>query len=400
LNVLKERMLEIDLLRIISIMIVVLMIHIPNNYGYNFYIELDRYTGFFLHTLGIDIALGSFTFLSGFGLYVQKSNREINSSEKLFAFLRKRFLRIYPLYWIALILFFIFFDFYWGMNVVYLVAHFLGLQMIVAPSFSSPIWTLWFIGIIVIYYLIFILLSYLGSIRKIIPGSLIILAFFLFLHFNFNLVEYRFFVYYPTFILGIITAEIYISPYLSKTKENITNIHHLIPLIIIICSVIIGWILYTSLARLTYLTYLRTYRTQFLGSIVNQQLTVFEFVTIILLTDYVILAFIVFILAIFNLSIRVSTLVIDKMHISRALFLVSYSTYAVYLFHRPFLISFNTLMLAVFSIDMLEKSNFYLTSISIPLLFILAFLIQKLADKGIPVVYERLSNKKPIFALK
>ena len=376
------------------------MIHIPNNYGYNFYIELDRYTGFFLHTLGIDIALGSFTFLSGFGLYVQKSNREINSSEKLFAFLRKRFLRIYPLYWIALILFFIFFDFYWGMNVVYLVAHFLGLQMIVAPSFSSPIWTLWFIGIIVIYYLIFILLSYLGSIRKIIPGSLIILAFFLFLHFNFNLVEYRFFVYYPTFILGIITAEIYISPYLSKTKENITNIHHLIPLIIIICSVIIGWILYTSLARLTYLTYLRTYRTQFLGSIVNQQLTVFEFVTIILLTDYVILAFIVFILAIFNLSIRVSTLVIDKMHISRALFLVSYSTYAVYLFHRPFLISFNTLMLAVFSIDMLEKSNFYLTSISIPLLFILAFLIQKLADKGIPVVYERLSNKKPIFALK
>jgi len=400
LNVLKERMLEIDLLRIISIMIVVLMIHIPNNYGYNFYIELDRYTGFFLHTLGIDIALGSFTFLSGFGLYVQKSNREINSSEKLFAFLRKRFLRIYPLYWIALILFFIFFDFYWGMNVVYLVAHFLGLQMIVAPSFSSPIWTLWFIGIIVIYYLIFILLSYLGSIRKIIPASLIILAFFLFLHFNFNLVEYRFFVYYPTFILGIITAEIYISPYLSKTKENITNIHHLIPLIIIICSVIIGWILYTSLARLTYLTYLRTYRTQFLGSIVNQQLTVFEFVTIILLTDYVILAFIVFILAIFNLSIRVSTLVIDKMHISRALFLVSYSTYAVYLFHRPFLISFNTLMLAVFSIDMLEKSNFYLTSISIPLLFILAFLIQKLADKGIPVVYERLSNKKPIFALK
>ena len=400
MNVLKERMLEIDLLRIISIMIVVLMIHIPNNYGYNFYIELDRYTGFFLHTLGIDIALGSFTFLSGFGLYVQKSNREINSSEKLFAFLRKRFLRIYPLYWIALILFFIFFDFYWGMNVVYLVAHFLGLQMIVAPSFSSPIWTLWFIGIIVIYYLIFILLSYLGSIRKIIPASLIILAFFLFLHFNFNLVEYRFFVYYPTFILGIITAEIYISPYLSKTKENITNIHHLIPLIIIICSVIIGWILYTSLARLTYLTYLRTYRTQFLGSIVNQQLTVFEFVTIILLTDYVILAFIVFILAIFNLSIRVSTLVIDKMHISRALFLVSYSTYAVYLFHRPFLISFNTLMLAVFSIDMLEKSNFYLTSISIPLLFILAFLIQKLADKGIPVVYERLSNKKPIFALK
>ena len=392
---LKERILEIDLLRTISIMIVVLMIHIPNNYAYNFYIELDRYTGFLLHTLGIDVALGSFAFLSGFGLYIQKSNREINSSEKLLTFFKKRFLRIYPLYWIALVLFFFFFDFYWGMNVIYLIAHFVGLQMIFAPLFSPPIWTLWFIGIIVIYYLIFILLSYLGSIKRIIPASLVILAFFLFLHFNYNLVEYRLFVYYPTFIIGIIIAEVYRSPYFSNIKEKLTNIHHLIPLLIMICSIIIGWILYTRLARFTYLTYLRNYRTQFLGLIVEQQLPVFEFVAILLLTDCVIVAFIVFILPIFNLSIRVFTLIIDKMYVNRAILLVSYSTYAVYLFHRPFLITFNTVMLTVFNIDMLEKSNFYLTSISIPLLFILAFLIQKLADKGIPVLYQKLSDKMP-----
>ncbi|MFX1588636.1 MAG: acyltransferase family protein, partial [Promethearchaeota archaeon] len=310
-------------------------------------------------------------------------------------FLKKRFFRIYPLYWIALVLFFIFFDIYWGMNVIYLIAHFFGLQIIVAPLFSPPIWTLWFIGIIVIYYLIFILLSYLESIKRIIPASLVVLAFFLILHFNFNLVEYRFFVYYPPFILGIIIAEVYRSPYFSTIKEKITNIHYLIPFITVICSVIIGWILYTRLAWFTYITYRRTYRTQFLALIVEQELTVFEFIANILLTDCVIVAFIVFILSIFNLSIRVFTLIIDKMSFERAIFLVSYSTYAVYLFHRPFLIIFNAIMLTVFNIDMLEKSNFYLTLISIPLLFTLAFLIQNLADKGIPFLYEKLSNKIP-----
>ena len=69
-------------------MIVVLMIQIPNNYAYNFYIELDPYTGFFLHTLGMQVALGSFTFLSGTGLYLQRSNKNINTFDKLFSFLR------------------------------------------------------------------------------------------------------------------------------------------------------------------------------------------------------------------------------------------------------------------------------------------------------------------------
>lgn len=188
------------------------MVHIPNNYAYSFYIDLDYYTGFLLHTLGINVALGSFTFLSGFGLYVQKSNRNINNKEKIKIFLKKRLLRIFPLYWVALIVFLICFDFYWGLDIIYLGIHFFGLQIIVAPRYGAPIWTLWFIGIIIIYYLIFIFLSYLDSLKTIIPASLVILIFFLFLHFNFNLIEYRFFLYYLMFIVGIIATNIYNSP--------------------------------------------------------------------------------------------------------------------------------------------------------------------------------------------
>ncbi|MHA1966712.1 MAG: acyltransferase family protein [Candidatus Hodarchaeales archaeon] len=387
----REKLPEIDLLRTLAIIIVVLMIHIPNNYAYNFYIELDRFSGFFLHTLGIDVALGSFTFLSGFGLYLQKTNRNINTFEKLSYFLKKRILRIFPLYWIALALFLIFFsDFYGGMNIVFLLFHIVGLQMMVAPSYGSPIWTLWFIGIIVIYYLIFILLSYLGTIKKIIPASLVILIFFLILHFNFNLVEYRFFVYYPPFILGIIVANIYTSPHYLRIKEYLTNIHLLIQPITILCCTIIGWFLYTNLAKFCYSEFLSNFGTTILPIILDQQVSFLEFSGAIILIDLIIVAFICFILAFFHLLVKIFTLFINRNYITKAISLVAFSTYAVYLFHRPFLITFDFIMLEVFNIDMLEKSNFYLILLSLPTLFILAYFIQKTSDIGISRINSRL----------
>jgi hypothetical protein len=48
-----ERLPELDILRIISILIVVILIHIPNDYAYSYYIESEPYTIFLFHTLGI-----------------------------------------------------------------------------------------------------------------------------------------------------------------------------------------------------------------------------------------------------------------------------------------------------------------------------------------------------------
>ena len=86
-----ERLPELDILRIISILIVMILIHIPNDYAYSYYIELDSYSIFLFHTLGIEVAMGSFVFLSGFGLYLNKNNRKINTFEKLFTFVKKDF---------------------------------------------------------------------------------------------------------------------------------------------------------------------------------------------------------------------------------------------------------------------------------------------------------------------
>ena len=151
--------------------------------------------------------MGSFVFVSGFGLYLNPNNRNFNTAKKLLTFLKKRFLRIFPIYWIAIVLFIIFVG-YLNIDPLYLLFHFLGMQILVTPYFGPPMLTLWFIGIIVIFYLIYIVLKSLGSIKLIIPASIGIPFFFVFLRGFFGLVEYRFLYYYFIFITGIVTAQI------------------------------------------------------------------------------------------------------------------------------------------------------------------------------------------------
>ena len=105
-----QKLPEIDMLRIISILIVVFLIHIPLSYAYNFYLDLDQFGVFLVNNVGIYVSMGSFVFVSGFGLYLNPNNRNINSTKKLTTFLKKRFIRIFPLYWIAIVLF-LFFQF-------------------------------------------------------------------------------------------------------------------------------------------------------------------------------------------------------------------------------------------------------------------------------------------------
>jgi peptidoglycan/LPS O-acetylase OafA/YrhL len=392
MSLIKEKLPEIDLLRTLSISIVVLMIHIPNNYAYNFYIELDVFTGFFLHTLGINVALGSFTFLSGFGLYLNTNNRSIDTIEKLKIFLRKRFLRIFPLYWIALILFILFFDFILlEMDPEYILSHFFGLQIILAPRFDPPIWTLWFIGLIIFYYLIFILFSYMGSIKKIIPTSLVILFILLFLHFNFDLIEYRFILYFFPFILGIISADIYSSEAYQQLKEKIKNIHQLLTPISIGIICVISWILYTRVTRFGYRTFLSNFGSTFWFMYYETEI---DFIEAVLLTNLIIVIFIIFTLTLFYVIIQLLSLVLDRNRMTKVIGYTAYSTYAVYLFHRPFLICFNEIMLTIFNINMLVKSNFHFTLVSVPSLFILSYFIQRGADKGTKGLLDKLFRTK------
>ncbi|MFX1390006.1 MAG: acyltransferase family protein [Promethearchaeota archaeon] len=375
-----QKLPEIDILRIISILIVMIAIHIPISYAYNFYIELDQYGMFLVNNVGIFVSMGSFVFVSGFGLYLSPNNRKLNSSKKKFSFLKKRFIRIFPLYWIAIVLF-IFFVGYSNMDPLYLFYHFLGLQIIVAPYFGEPMLTLWFVGIIVIYYLIYLVLNSLGSIKLIIPASIGILFFFVFLSGATGLVENRFFLYYSLFPLGIIAASIYTSPLYERIKNRLRSIHPAFLLLIPLFSAILGFVGFQYLTQFCYSSFISEFGNYNLYFILQMNPDFYQLTSIIFRINLIIVAFIVFVFSLFNFIFRGLRLIFSKRKIESAASITAYSTYSVYLFHRIFLVIFVTYLTTILNIDMLDRDNFYIVLLFVPFIFLFSYLIQKGIDK-------------------
>jgi peptidoglycan/LPS O-acetylase OafA/YrhL len=374
-----QKLPEIDILRILSILIVVLLIHIPLSYAYNFYLDLDQFGVFLVNNVGIYVSMGSFVFVSGFELYLNPNNRNFNSGKKLLTFLKKRLIRIFPLYWIAIILF-LFFVGYLDIDPLYLLFHFLGMQIIVAPYFGPPMLTLWFIGIIVIYYLIYIVLNSLGSIKLIIPASFGILFFFVFLNGFFGLVESRFFIYYFMFIAGIVVAHIYTSPPYNRVKERLREIPRVILLLIPLCTAILGFITFQFLTQFCFSTLISEYGNYNLYFILETNPDFFQLATIYFLINLIIMAFLVFAISSLNFIFRAFRLIFSKSKIESVVSVIAYSTYCVYLFHRVFLAIFIALLSLGLNIDMREQDNFYIVLIFIPFIFLFSYLIQKALD--------------------
>ncbi|MFX1241937.1 MAG: acyltransferase family protein [Promethearchaeota archaeon] len=376
----RKKLPELDILRIIAILIVVVLIHIPNNYAYPFAMDYTPYQGFIFHTLGIYVAMGSLVFVSGFGLYLNKNNRSINNTKKLFGFLKKRFLRIFPLYWIALILFIIFFG-YWDQGFFYIFAHVFGIQMVVAPAYSWAIWTLWFIGIILIYYLVFIILSSTGSIKWIIPTALIILFIFAIIHIYTGLFEYRFFYYYLLFILGIISANIYTSSQYTRVKDFIQNKPKYFPIIVGFGTAALSIVIYLGLTQFCFSYFNSEYGTSFLHEILDLQPGIIESASVILLFNLIIIIYITFIVSLSYAFIKSFKLLLPRIKIDKIFSTVAYSTFCVYLFHRIFLVIYTSILSEGLNIDIFALENLYLVLLFVPFIFLFSYFIQKVYDR-------------------
>ncbi|MFW9959167.1 MAG: acyltransferase family protein [Candidatus Odinarchaeota archaeon] len=382
------RLVEIDMLRIVSILIVVIMIHVPLNYAYNFYNDLDRFGVFVVNNVGIFTAMGSFVFASGFGLYLNPNNRKINSTKKILAFLKKRVLRIFPLYWIALVLFLFFLD-YLRINPFYLLAHIFGLQIFVAPEFGAPILTLWFIGVIVLYYLTYIIINTVGSIKRIIPVSIAIFFFFVLLNGVFGLVEYRFFFYYFMFIAGIAAAGFFTSPYYNNIKERLIKIPTAASLAIPLCLAVLFYFLLGFLNQFCYSTLNLRYGTSHIEFILERNPNFIELASVFLLFDLIMISFVIFALSSFNFASRALELKFSKTRIESIISAIAYSTFCVYLFHRIFLIIFDFVLTDVLDVNIFARDNFYLVLIFVPFIFLFSYLIQKGMDKTINLASKR-----------
>jgi peptidoglycan/LPS O-acetylase OafA/YrhL len=205
----QKRLLELDILRALAIIMIVMghtAYYVATPLLAVAYTSLEFYIFFF--------GLSMFFFVSGFVLYY--SHDAIVTTADVLAFWKKRMIRIYPLYWLALISIFVL-DTYnidkimLDYSFTSLLIQFLGLQALLAPRFINPIFTAWFVGVILLFYLIYPLIVYpfrdgRHSIHLVFVSFAVLLPFIL-MRLAFDIIDFRFFLYYWIFVAGILTCK-------------------------------------------------------------------------------------------------------------------------------------------------------------------------------------------------
>ena len=196
----KTRFIELDILRILALFLII-YVHSTDYIGKSTVVEWCRDGGRY-------IGLGLFVFLSGYGLQYSIIGKEFNS----FSFLKKRIIKIYPLYLFSLFLYIFLFHFlkiyhnWWDFSPINqtIFLHILSLQVIFAPVYPQ-IYTLWFIGMIVPLYFLFTITATKNN-ASFIKYHLSIFILSIIIRILFQIIDLRFFLYYPIFVIGILYA--------------------------------------------------------------------------------------------------------------------------------------------------------------------------------------------------
>lgn len=190
----RERLVDLDLLRLLAIVLVVASHLDPLSSPFSKAFQL----------IGI-LGVGVFFFISGYLL--QRGYPSIETTSDAYLFFNRRAWRIFPLYWVALLVFLLLGHMVtesgMGISAGDFLAHLLGLQMVLYPSYIDVL-TLWFIGMIVVFYLWYPVLVY----RRPSFGGLLLRAFAIFVLMGAaraatGLFGGGIFEYFPVFVLGI-----------------------------------------------------------------------------------------------------------------------------------------------------------------------------------------------------
>jgi peptidoglycan/LPS O-acetylase OafA/YrhL len=134
-----DRLQAFDLVRLLAVIYVISLWHIPN------YLAQAR-TGA-LNTMVTYLMLGCLVFVSGYML--AKKYPELRGWEDNGRFLARRLLRVYPLYVVA-VLGYVIYD--RSLTAVNVAAHLLCLNLVLTPATGEPLRTIWFVSMIILYY--------------------------------------------------------------------------------------------------------------------------------------------------------------------------------------------------------------------------------------------------------
>jgi peptidoglycan/LPS O-acetylase OafA/YrhL len=305
-----------------------------------------------------ELGLSTFVFLSGYALTLRY--KTIQSAEDMRRFLWKRVRKIYPLYLPALAVFVVLFHYWsiWGQwdiapVVPTVIAHVFSGQILLSP-WITPVHTLWFVGCIMPYYLVYVVLAKYGRTpKRMVAVAVLVFAFYVGFKAVTGLVEYRFFYYYPLFVGGAVAGCLRTS-------------HGPLPRRRIIAGAFGGAIAMVIMA--TYLWEMQsTLHDQEGGS----------------LRSFLVMEGVCFLFSVAAVLTIVCVSRILAPHLSRRATVwvtcISMASYATYLFHRPILA-----LLAAGLRDGLGTpavpSDMIIVGVGLPLVFVVGYHLQHLSD--------------------
>lgn len=336
-----NRLLIFDLMRSLAILII-LFHHLPNYTG-NFYdlnfigINLDLSP---LNELNRYLGLGLFIFLAGY--LINRKRERFADKRSAINFLYRKFIRIFPLYYLALFCFILIHKIYAPLKIGVQI---LGLQLLFASSTLKPIHTLWFIGLIVIYYYLFTVLNY-NPIKKFYKGLIIILfpiCIWILLTL-FKVTDSRLILYYWVFLGGVFCAEtnFFESEFWRKFNSLIPIVF--VPVFLISFFLEKQYKLITTNSSYSYL-----------------------------LINLLIFTFVLFIY-------QISTLISRKNSSLKLIQIVSYASYCMFLFHRPIWFSMSYVLKQTLGINY-SIAALILLFVGIPVVIIISYYIQRFYDE-------------------
>ncbi|GAB4503021.1 MAG: acyltransferase [Anaerolineales bacterium] len=190
----RGRLFAFDSLRVLAVGL--LLFHHSNLYDHPILglslQPLETYVGVFLN--------GAFFFTAGYFVLGSLKHRTLP------AFYWSKVVRIVPPYWLGLLLFIYVVGITLRKRDVLIYA--LGLQTIFSPAVAKPVLTLWFVGVIILYYAGFamILRSTRTGFQRLL-GVVLFFALPYLIHLFTDFIDDRFFLYFFVFVAGLFVAD-------------------------------------------------------------------------------------------------------------------------------------------------------------------------------------------------
>ena len=337
---------EFDFLRALAV--ILLFLHHGGIYNFSLFgfslKPLSEHVGLFL--------LGSFVFISGY-LSVRSLQRR-----DLSGFLIAKVSRIYAPYLTALALFMLVMDV--DLSSQDFVLHLLGAQIVLAPRLTRPVLTLWFVGMILVYYLIFALLV--KIFRR--PSHLLVAILLTFgllstLRMEAGVIERRFFFYFFVYGVGVLIAR---GNWLTQaTTSRFFLLDKLLP------ALLGAWLLFPY------------------GRLADAPLSI-----------SLLLAINLFLISSILLALSLARLVFREKQLPRPVEWISFASFFAYLFHRPIW----TLLLELHKFPSKQSLSLFLILVGSSVVLTVSYFLQSMYNRAWSHVTARFSSASRSGALR